>query len=153
MALSGSTSVAVTAYDTLKFNWVQNGQSTVNNLTTINWSLQLISGSAGKIISSTQKAWSVTINGTPYTGTSNVGIENNTSKTLASGQVSIPHNADGSKSFSYSFSQAFNITFAGASVRSRNGNPQHDTKSHTAITQRDQHRYGWYGDDLHTESE
>lgn len=116
MALNGSTTVTVTAYDTLKFNWVQHGQSTTNNLTVINWSLQLISGSAGQIISSVAKSWSVTINGTTYTGTNSVAIGNNTSKTLASGQVSIPHNADGSKSFNYSFSQEFNITFAGVSV-------------------------------------
>lgn len=116
MALNGSTSVAVTAYDTLKFNWVQYGQSTTNNLTVIKWSLQLVSGSAGKIISSATKAWSVTINGETYTGTNSVAIENNTSETLASGQVSITHDADGSKSFSYSFSQEFNITFAGTSV-------------------------------------
>lgn len=116
MATSGSKSVAVTAYDTLKFNWVQVGQSTVNNYTTISWSLQLISGSAGKIISSASKSWSVTINGTPFSGTNSVAIENNTTKTLASGQVNIPHNNDGTKSFSYSFSQEFAITFAGASV-------------------------------------
>ena len=116
MALNGSTSVAVTAYDTLKFTWAQNGQSTVNNLTVINWSLQLIAGSAGKIISTASKSWSVTINGTTYTGTNTVGIENNSTKTLASGQVSITHNADGAKTFSYSFSQTFGITFAGASV-------------------------------------
>lgn len=116
MATSGSKSVAVTAYDTLKFTWVQVGQSTVNNYTTISWSLQLISGSAGKIISSASKSWSVTINGTPFSGTNSVAIENNTTKTLASGQVNIPHNNDGTKSFSYSFSQEFAITFAGASV-------------------------------------
>ena len=116
MALNGSTSVAVTAYDTLKFSWAQNGQSTVNNLTVINWSLQLVAGSAGKIISTASKSWSVTINGTTYTGANTVGTENNSTKTLASGQISIPHNADGSKSFSYSFSQEFDIVFAGISV-------------------------------------
>lgn len=121
MALNGSTSVKVTAYDTLKFNWVQYGQSTVNNLTVINWTLQLVSGSAGKIISSAPKAWSVTVNGTPYSGTNSVAIENDTVKTLASGQTTISHNADGSKSFSYSFSQEFNITFAGASVGTISG--------------------------------
>ena len=121
MALNGSTSVKVTAYDTLKFNWVQYGQSTVNNLTVINWTLQLVSGSAGKIISTAPKAWSVTVNGTPYSGTNSVAIENDTVKTLASGQTTISHNADGSKSFSYSFSQEFNITFAGASVGTISG--------------------------------
>ena len=121
MASNGSTSVAVTTYDTLKFNWVQVGQSTVNNYTTINWSLQLISGSAGQITSSATKNWSVTINGTTYTGTNSVAIANNTTKTLASGQVTITHNNDGAKSFNYSFSQEFNITFAGASVGTKSG--------------------------------
>lgn len=117
MAANGSKSVAVTAYDTLKFNWVQVGQSTVNNYTTISWSLQLISGSAGRIESSAAKNCSVTINGTVvYSGENSVAIGNNTTKTLASGQVTISHNSDGSKSFNYSFSQEFAITFAGASV-------------------------------------
>lgn len=122
MALNGSTSIAVTAYDTLKFNWAQYGQSTTNNLTVINWSLQLVSGSNGKIISSATKAWSVTINGTTYSGTNSVAIDNNTSKTLASGQVSISHNADGTKSFNYSFSQEFGITFAGVYIGTISGN-------------------------------
>ena len=122
MASNGSTSIQVTAYDTLKFNWVQVGQSTANNNTIINWSLQLISGSAGKIISSsTSKAWSVTINGVTTSGTNSVAIENNTTKTLASGQAAIAHNSDGTKSFSYSFSQEFGITFAGASVGTKTG--------------------------------
>lgn len=89
MASNGSSSVQVTTYDTLKFNWVQVGQSTVNNYTVVNWSLQLISGSAGKIISSAEKSWSVTVNGTTYSGTNSVAIENNTTKTLASGQATI----------------------------------------------------------------
>ena len=83
MATSGSTTVAVTTYDTLKFSWVQVGQSTVNNYTTINWSLQLISGSAGQIISSASKTWSVTVNGNTYSNTNSVAIGNNTTKTLA----------------------------------------------------------------------
>lgn len=121
MASNGSTSIAVTAYDTLKFNWVQVGQSIANNSTTINWSLQLISGSAGQIISSVAKDWSVTINGTTYIGTSSVAIGNNATKTLASGQVVISHNSDGSKNFSYSFSQEFSITFAGVSIGTKTG--------------------------------
>ena len=121
MASSGSTSVAVTAYDTLKFNWVQVSQSTANNTTTLNWSLQLISGSAGEIISTASKAWSVTVNGLAYSGTNSVAIGNNTTKTLASGQSTITHAADGTKSFSYSFSQEFSITFAGASIGTKTG--------------------------------
>jgi len=121
MASNGSTSVQVTAYDTLKFNWTQISQSVANNTTTISWNLQLVSGSAGEIIASAPKSWSVTINGTTYTGTNSVAIGNNSTKILASGQVTIAHNADGSKSFSYSFSQTFSITFAGVSVGTKSG--------------------------------
>lgn len=121
MATNGSASVAVTAYDTLRLNWVQVSQSTANNNTVINWTLQLISGSAGLIQSTAVKAWSVTINGTTYSGTNSVAIGNNTTKTLASGQTIITHNNDGTKSFSYSFSQEFNITFAGASIGTKTG--------------------------------
>ena len=121
MAANGSTSVAVTAYDTLKLNWAQISQSVANNTTTISWTLQLVAGSAGQIISSASKAWSVTINGTKYSGTNSVAIGNNATKTLASGQVTIAHNADGSKAFSYSFSQTFDITFAGAWVGTASG--------------------------------
>ena len=66
MASNGSKSVAVTAYDTLKFSWAQVGQSVANNTTTISWSLQLVASSAGEILSSVAKAWSVTINGATY---------------------------------------------------------------------------------------
>lgn len=116
MATNGSKSVAVTAYDTLKFNWVQVGQNTGNNTTVISWSLQLIAGSAGKIVSSVPKQWGVTVNGQTYSGTTSVALANNTTKTLASGQTTIAHNADGSKSFSYSFYQEFNIVFAGVNI-------------------------------------
>ena len=121
MASNGSMSVAVTAYDTLKFNWVQVSQSTANNYTVINWSVQLVSGSAGRIDSSATKNWSVTVNGTAYSGTNSVAIGNNTTKTLASGQTTISHNNDGSKSFNYSFSQEFGITFAGAAIGTKSG--------------------------------
>lgn len=121
MASNGSMSVAVTTYDTLRFNWAQISQSVANNTTTISWNLQLIAGSAGEINSGVSKTWTVTINGTTYTGSSSVAIGNNTSKVLASGQVTIAHNSDGTKSFSYSFSQAFNITFAGVMVGVKSG--------------------------------
>ena len=121
MASNGSTSVAVTAYDTLKFSWVQVSQSTANNETIISWTLQLIAGSSGRIDSSAQKAWSVTVNGVAYSGTNSVAIGNNSTVTLASGRTTIAHTADGSKSFNYSFSQAFNITFAGVSIGTKSG--------------------------------
>lgn len=112
MATSGSKSIAVTSWDTLKFSWSEASQSTANNTTTINWSLQLVSTSSGAIYSSASKSWSVTVNGTTYSGSNSVAIGNNTTKTLASGSTTIKHNANGTKSFSYSFYQVFAITFS-----------------------------------------
>lgn len=121
MALNGSTSVSVTAYDTLKFTWAQVDQNIQKNTTTVSWTLQLIAAANGQIVSSASKAWSVTVNGSTYSGTNTVGIANNATKTLASGQTTITHNADGSKSFSYSFSQEFGINFGGTTVGTKSG--------------------------------
>lgn len=121
MSSSGSTTVKVTKYDNLRFNWSIQSQSIVNNYSVVNWSLQLVSVTNGKIISSTAKTWTVVVNGTSYTGSTSIAIENNQTKTLASGSTVISHNTDGSKSFSYSFSQAFNITFAGESIGTISG--------------------------------
>lgn len=121
MATSGSKSVAVTSYDTLKFSWEVTGQSIVNNTSTVAWKLQLISDSSGRIDSSASKKWSVTVNGTKYSGTNTVGIAASTTKTLASDTTTITHNSNGTKTFSYSFSQEFSITFSGVDIGTKSG--------------------------------
>lgn len=113
MATSGSTSVTVTAYDTLKFSWWKNSSSTSGNYTDIGWKMELIAVNYGLISSSAKKNWAVTINGTNYSGTNSIAIGNNQTKTLASGTTRIYHNADGTKSFNYSFSQQFDMNFNG----------------------------------------
>ena len=97
---------------TLRFNWSQSSQSIANNNSVVSWSLQLIA-SGGSISSSASKSWSVTVNGTNYSGTNTVGVSTNTTKTLASGSTTIAHNADGTKTFSFSFSQQFDINYSG----------------------------------------
>lgn len=121
MATSGSKSVAVTSYNTLKFSWSEKSQSIENNKTTITWTLQLIADSNGRISSSASKNWSVTVNGTKYSGTNTVGVSAGATKTLASGTTTISHNADGTKTFSYSFSQQFDITFSGSNIGTKTG--------------------------------
>lgn len=121
MATSGSKSVTVTSWDTLKFSWWENSQSISANTTTIGWKMELIAGSSGRISSTASKDWSVTVNGTKYSGTNKIGISNNATKTLASGTTVISHAADGTKSFSYSFSQEFSITFSGSSIGTKSG--------------------------------
>ncbi|MBQ8528992.1 MAG: hypothetical protein IJ459_04570 [Clostridia bacterium] len=121
MATSGSKTIAVTSWDDLVFSWSVAAQDARNNHTTVSWTLKLVAGSSGRISSSASKAWSVTVNGVTYSGTNTIGISNNSTKTLASGQTQINHNADGTKSFSYSFSQAFDITFSGSSIGTKSG--------------------------------
>lgn len=121
MATSGSKSVTVTAHDTLKFSWSQSSQSITNNTTTISWKLQLITDAYGRISSTASKSWSVTVNGKKYSGTNTVGIGNSSTKTLASGTTTIAHNSDGTKTFSYSFSQQFAITFSGTHIGTKSG--------------------------------
>ena len=117
MATSGSKSITVTSYDTLKFSWSRTSYSIANNTSTIKWTLELISSTYGQIISTASKAWTVTVNGTKYSGTAVVGINNNATKTLASGTTTITHNTDGTKTFSYSFSQSFTgINFGGTEL-------------------------------------
>ena len=121
MATSGSVSVAATKYDTLKFSWWQNWQDIASNATNVGWQLELIAGSYGYISSSAAKNWAVSVNGAYYSGTNTIGISNNATKILASGSTTIGHNADGSKTFSFSFSQQFDITFSGSKIGTVSG--------------------------------
>ena len=121
MAVSGSTSVTVTSWDTLRFSWAASSQSVSNNTTTVTWRLELIATSSGQIYSTASKSWSVNVNGVAYSGTNTVGINNNTTKLLANGTTVISHNADGTKTFSYSFSQEFGITFSGSTIGTKSG--------------------------------
>lgn len=97
---------------TLRFGWWQNSQSIANNSSEIGWHLQLVT-SGGSISSSASKSWNVTVNGSNYSGTCTIGIGTNATKTLANGTTTIYHNADGTKSFSFSFSLQFDINYSG----------------------------------------
>lgn len=121
MAVSGNTNVTVTTWDTLRFSWAVASQSVANNTSTVTWKLELIATSSGQINSTAEKAYSVTVNGVLYRGTNTVGISNNSTKLLASGTTVIAHNSDGTKSFSYSFSQEFGITFSGSTIGTKSG--------------------------------
>lgn len=108
MATSGSKTVEIYSWLDLKFSWSENSQSVANNTTTIGWKMEIIAGNGD--IYAYSKPWSVTIDGKTYTGTTHIEVGRNSSTTLASGTAVINHNANGSKSFSYSFKQTFNIT-------------------------------------------
>lgn len=121
MAQSGYKDVTVTSWDTLRFRWWISSQSITSNSTTIGWAMELIATSDGRISATSTQKWTIVVNGNTYTGSSNVGIANNTTKTLASGTTTIPHNSDGSKTFSYSFEQEFGIQFSNVWIASKSG--------------------------------
>ena len=112
MARSGSKSITFTSWDTLRFSWEVTSQSVANNTSTLSWKLELISGDYGALESTAQKDYSVTINNETISGKTTIGIGNNATKILASGSgLIVPHNADGTKVFSFSFVLDFDITF------------------------------------------
>lgn len=114
--------VKVTEYDNLVFEWTLKSQSIESNSSVVSWAMKLVAGSSGAIVSNTQKAWTVTVNGNKYTGTATNGINNNQTKTLASGSTTIPHDSDGSKTFSFTFKQVFKgLVFSGQSISDKSG--------------------------------
>lgn len=95
---------------TVTLTVTQASQNVANNTSTVNYSLAISRPSA--ISSSTAKSYSIVINGTTVkSGTTTIGGSGN--KTIASGSTTISHNADGTKSISFSFSLQYNITWAG----------------------------------------
>lgn len=121
-ATSGSKEVTVANYIKLRFSWEAGTQNIANNYTPVTWKLQLIStNSSANISSSAAKDYSVTVNGTTKSGTNTVGLSGGQTKTLASGSLNITHNSDGTKSFSYSFSQEFAITYSGSYIGTVSG--------------------------------
>jgi hypothetical protein len=121
MATFGRKTAAVTSWDSLVFTWSVSDQSVANNTSTIVWTLQLESTSSGAISSSAPKSWVVVVDGNRYEGTNTVGISANSTKLLVSGTTIIKHTVDGTRSFDYSFSQYFGITFSGSSIGSISG--------------------------------
>lgn len=122
-ATSGYKDVTVANYIKLRFSWEAGTQNIANNYTPVTWKLQLISSnSSANISSSASKDYSVTVNGTTKSGTNTVGLSGGQTKTLASGSLNITHNADGTKTFSFSFSQEFAINYGGSYIGTVSGN-------------------------------
>lgn len=125
MATSGNKSISVATGLTLKFSWEIKSQDTANNKSVLDWKLELIAASNAHISSSASKAWTVEIEGKKFSGNSTVGIDYGKTKTLASsassGTATVSHNADGTKTISYSFSQYFGINYGGSSLDTKSG--------------------------------
>lgn len=112
MATSGSKTIYVTDYTTMTFSWQIQRQFIEENYSSVYWSVKLTDTADG-IQSSVGKAWSASINGTTYSGTNSIKVGAGGTTTLATGTTSIPHLDDGTKIFSYSFTQEFAMTYSG----------------------------------------
>lgn len=84
-----------------------------SNTSVVSWNLKLYR--PYNISSSTAKSYSVVVNGsTVASGTTTIGGSG--TKTIASGTKTVSHNADGSKSISFSFALDFKITWSGTYI-------------------------------------
>lgn len=102
---AGSPSVTLTVTET--------ATSTENNTSTVSYSLVI--SRPYNISSSASKSYSITINGsTVKSGSTTIGGSG--SKTIASGTTTISHNADGTKSISFSFNLTLAITWNGTYI-------------------------------------
>lgn len=113
MALSGSTYVSF-ARHRLVFEWNVATQSIPNNNSIITGKLFLQSMDVyGAMYAPVQNAGSMTINGERRTWTNSSDLQANQKKLLFAGNWTIPHNSDGTKSFSFSSTYNINVTFNG----------------------------------------
>lgn len=108
MATSGSKIVEIFSWIRMRFSWEQTGQSVANNTTDINWKLELITTTGA--LYRYGRTWSVTIDGTKYSGSVDVSLDEYDSQVCASGTATVSHNADGTKTFAYSFTHDFSLT-------------------------------------------
>ena len=91
----------------------ESSYSVANNTSVVAWNLKLYRPS--NISSSASKSYKIVVNGsTVKSGTTTIGGSG--TKTIASGTSTISHNADGSKSISFSFSLTMDITWSGTKI-------------------------------------
>lgn len=128
MPWSGSTTVKVTDYDSLRFTWQVNNQYADTGRSSMTYKLELISGSYGRIDSSvaktarvklTNRGSSVLIPESVYTVYVDIG--NNETKELCNGLNTIQHTAAGEATVDYTFSVDFDITFSGKQIGTISG--------------------------------
>lgn len=119
MAASGSFSKVFSTGYTLKIAWSESNVDTANNQSDITVTAYLITSGSYHINSTASKKITLTINGTPYSGTCTVGISSGETLKLYSATVSnINHNSDGSKSISIACTLNIAVTLSGSYVSS-----------------------------------
>lgn len=114
MASSGTITQAIRTGYQLKIAWSVGSQSVANNTSSVTVKVQLVStGSSYTINSSASKSGSVTINGTKYSFSFSAALSGNQTKTLYTKTVTVSHNADGTKTCSFSATCGINVTLGG----------------------------------------
>jgi len=114
MAASGTITEAIRTGYQLKIAWTVDSQSVANNTSSVTAKVQLVStGSSYTINSSATKSGSLTINGTKYTFNFTASLSGNQTKTLYTKTVTVAHNADGTKTCSFSATCGINVTLSG----------------------------------------
>jgi len=82
----------------LVLNVEQSTQSITNNNTEVNWNIQIVNSSSSYCFSLYTSTINAEINGvTVYSNKSQRSVDTTTTVTIASGTLTIPHNADGTK--------------------------------------------------------
>lgn len=114
MATSGTIQQAIRTGYRIQIAWTVNSQSVANNTSTVTAKVQLVStGSSYTINSSVSKSGSLTINGTKYTFSFTASLSGNQTKTLYTKTVTVAHNANGTKTCSFSATCGINVTLSG----------------------------------------
>ena len=114
MATSGTIQTEIRTGYRIQIAWTVDAQSVANNTSTVTAKVQLVStGSSYTINSSASKSGSLTINGTTYSFTFTAALSGNQTKTLFTKTVTVPHNADGSKTCAFSCTAGINVTLSG----------------------------------------
>ena len=113
MAASGTITESIRTGYQLKIAWTVDSQSVANNTSSVTVKVQLVStGSTYTINSTASKSGSVTINGTKYTFSFTASLSGNQTKTLYTKTVTVGHNADGTKTCSFSATCGINVTLS-----------------------------------------
>ena len=114
MAASGTIQEAIRTGYRLQIAWEVTSQSVANNTSSVTAKVQLVStGSTYTINSTASKSGSLTINGTKYTFSFTAALDGNQTKTIFTKPVTITHNADGTKTCSFSATAGINVTLSG----------------------------------------
>ena len=114
MAASGTITESIRTGYQLRITWSVGSQSVANNTSSVTAKVQLVStGSSYTINSSASKSGSLTINGTKYTFTFTASLNGNQVKTIYTKTVTVAHNADGTKTCSFSATAGINVTLSG----------------------------------------